>query len=211
MRTAAEASLVISKIVNFVPVTPESAMLVADDPTGYYFNFEEANDDVQSLLPPAVAVQRVNVRTDPNAESNVLAGFTQGRALVNYTGHGNVDVWASSSIFTATDAFALTNGSKLSFVVVMDCLNGYYHDPNLLSLSEALLKAPNGGAVAAFASSGLTFPDGQHEMSQRLYTLIYGGPAIALGDAIKDAKGHTNDIDVRRTWIYFGDPSLKIR
>ena len=95
--------------------------------------------------------------------------------------------------------------------MVMDCLNGYFHDPFLLSLSEALLKAPNGGAVAGFASSGLTFPDGQHEMSQRLYALIYGGPAIALGDAIKDAKSHTNDIDVRRTWIYFGDPSLKIR
>ncbi len=214
VRNAADADLIISKIVNFAPVTPESAMLVADDPTGYYFNFEEANDDVESLLPDSMAVQRVNVRTEASpaqAKANVIAGFNQGRALVNYSGHGNVDVWASSSIFTATDASTLTNGSSLSFVVVMDCLNGYFHDPNLLSLSEALLKSPNGGAVAGFASSGLTFPDGQHEMSQRLYSLIYGVTPIRLGDAIKDAKEHTNDIDVRRTWIYFGDPSLKIR
>ena len=65
--------------------------------------------------------------------------------------------------------------------------------------------------MAAFASSGLTFPDGQHQMSEQLYTLLYGAQPIALGDAIKIAKGATGDIDVRRTWIFFGDPSLKIR
>jgi hypothetical protein len=160
-----------------------------------------------------MTVQRVNVRTDGPAQAkvNVIAGFNQGRALVNYSGHGNVNVWASSSIFTSNDALALTNGNNLSFVVVMDCLNGYFQDPTLLSISEALLRAPNGGAVAAFASSGLTFPDGQHEMSEQLYTLIYGAQPIALGDAIKIAKGATTDLDVRSTWIFFGDPSMKIR
>jgi hypothetical protein len=214
VRTAADLDLLISKIVNFAPANvPQSAMLVADDPTGYYFNFETANDLVQALLPGDMTVQRVNVRTDGTAQAkaNVIAGFNQGRALANYSGHGNVDVWASSSIFTSNDALALTNGNKLSFVVVMDCLNGYFQDPTLLSLSEALLKAPNGGAVATFASSGLTLPDGQHEMSEQLYILIYGAQPIALGDAIKIAKGSTTDLDVRSTWIYFGDPSLKIR
>ena len=102
--TTAEASLIISKIVNFAPAAPESAMLVADDPTGYYFNFEVANDEVQALLPGSMAVQRVNVRTEPSpaqAKANVIAGSTRAGTLVNYTGHGNVDVWASSSIFTA--------------------------------------------------------------------------------------------------------------
>ncbi len=203
----------ISKILNFAPVSPQSAMLVADDPTGYYFNFEQANDQVQTLLPAGMTVQRVNVRVDgpAAAKTNVINGFNQGRALVNYTGHGNVDVWSGAAIFKAADAAALTNGSNLSFVVVMDCLNGYFQDPGLLSLSEALLEAPQGGAVAAFASSGLTLPDGQHEMSQQLYSLIYGAQPIALGDAIKSAKNATNDIDVRRTWIFFGDPSMKIR
>jgi len=95
--------------------------------------------------------------------------------------------------------------------VVMDCLNGYFQDPNLLSLSEALLKAPNGGAVAAFASSGLTIAQGQHQMGEELYDQLYSGSPMALGDAIKIAKGSTFDIDVKRTWIFFGDPSLKIR
>ena len=96
LRSVADANLVISKIVNFTPLASQSAMLVADDPTGYYFNFETANDQVQALLPASMTVQRVNVRTEPSnaqAKADVVGGFNQGRALVNYTGHGNVDVW----------------------------------------------------------------------------------------------------------------------
>lgn len=217
VRTTAEANLLISKIVDFTPANvPQAALLVADDPTGYYFNFETANDQVQTLLPASMTVQRVNRRTessDAQAKADIIAGFNQGRALVNYSGHGNVDTWTGASIFTAADATALTNGNKLSFVVVMDCLNGYFQAPGLEGIAEALMKAPNGGAVAVFASSGLTIPDGQHEMSTQLYKLIYGpgSTPIALGDAIKIAKGATTDIDVRRTWIFFGDPSMKIR
>ncbi|HBB87025.1 MAG TPA: hypothetical protein DC047_05370 [Blastocatellia bacterium] len=216
VRTANDANLVISKIVNFLPGNiPQNALLIADDPgTPPLWDFETANDDVQALLPPSMTVQRVNVRTEPSpaqATANIINGFNQGRAVVNYSGHGNVDVWSGSSIFTTADATALTNGNKLPLVIVMDCLNGYFQDPNLLSLSEAFLLAPNGGAVAAFASSGLTSTPGQRQMELQLYSSLYGSQPIAVGDAIKTAKAATTDIDVRRTWIYFGDPSLKIR
>jgi len=93
----------------------------------------------------------------------------------------------------------------------MDCLNGYFQDPALLSLSEAFLKSPNGGAVAAFASSGLTTTFGQRQMELELYRQLYGSQPINLGDAIKIAKAASGDRDVRTTWIFFGDPSIKIR
>jgi len=214
LRSSADASLVVSKIVNFTPVTPEAALLIADDPgTPAIWDFETASDDVQALLPGTMAVQRVNVRTEPSpaqATTDIVNGFAQGRSVVNYSGHGNVDVWSGASIFTSANATALNN-SKLPFVIVMDCLNGYYNDPTLLSLAEAFLKAPNGGAVAAFASSGLTTTFGQRQMELELYRQLYGSQPITLGDAIKIAKSASGDIDVRRTWIYFGDPSIKIR
>jgi hypothetical protein len=216
VRTASDASLVISKIVNFAPANvPQNALLIADDPlTPPQWDFETANDDVQALLPSSMTVQRVNVRTEPSiaqATADIVSGLNQGRAVVNYSGHGSINVWSGSAIFDDAHATALTNGNKLSFVIVMDCLNGFFHDPNLLSLSEAFLLAPNGGAVAAFASSGLTSTPGQRQMELQLYKSLYGPQPIAVGDAIKTAKAATGDIDVRRTWIYFGDPSLKIR
>ena len=216
-RTAAEASLLISKIVSFSPATvPQAALLIADNPGDPpLFDFEEANDNVQALLPASMPVQRVDIRLEPSnaqATADIVNGINQGKAIVNYSGHGNVDVWTGASIFTTDHALALTNGNnKLSFVVVMDCLNGYFQDPSLLSLSEAFLKAPNGGAVAAFASSGLTTTFGQRQMELQLYTSLYGSQPITLGDAIKIAKAASGDIDVRTTWIFFGDPSIKIR
>ena len=95
LRTGAEVDLVVSKIVNFAPVAPESAMLVADDPTGYYFNFEQANDQVQAQLPGSMSVQRVNVRIDgPGAaKTNIIAGFNAGRALRKL--HRATEMWTS--------------------------------------------------------------------------------------------------------------------
>ena len=121
-----------------------------------------------------------------------------------------MNIWGGS-IFSSNDASALANGNRLPFVVVMDCLNGYFADPSLQSLAESLVKAPNGGAVASFASSGLTIPDGQHEMGLKMFQLLYGGSSIAIGAASRQAKVATSDMDVRRTWILFGDPSMKIR
>jgi len=220
LRTVADANLVVSKIVNFVPQPqPQSAMLVADADEFNAFGFAATNDVFQSLLPANMTVQRLNRAPQPPGvpsqvltKADIVNGFNTGPAVVGYSGHGNVDFWTGAVLFTSTDATGLTNGTnKLSFVVVMDCLNGYFQDPTLLSLAEALVKAPNGGAVAAFASSGLTIAQGQHQMGEELYTQLYSGSPMAIGDAIKIAKGATFDIDVKRTWIFFGDPSLKIR
>jgi len=211
-RTTVEASLILSKIVNFTPLVPQNALLVADFQGTYYFSFTGANDEVQAILANLVLsmpVFRINRPDSANVEADVINKMNEGQALVAYSGHGSVDVWSAS--FSAAGATGLTNGNKLSFVVVMDCLNGYYQDPTLISLSEALLRAPNGGAVAAFASSGRTLPDGQHHMSLELFSLLYGPQPIAIGDAIKLAKNETTDIDVRHTWVFFGDPSMKIR
>jgi hypothetical protein len=32
-----------------------------------------------------------------------------------------------------------------------------------------------------------------------------------LGDAVRRAKTATADRDVRRTWVFFGDPSSRLR
>jgi hypothetical protein len=215
VRTLAEANLIIGKIVNFSPGNvPQNALMVADTQGSYFFNFEDANDQVSALLPPGMTVQKVYRRLEPSdatTRADIISKINSGTALVNYSGHGNVDVWTGAPIFSASDAMALTNGNKLPLVIVMDCLNGYFASPPIDCLSEALVKAPNGGAVASFSSSGLTIPTGQHQMGQTLFQLLYSGPPIALGDATRQAKSATTDTDVRRTWILLGDPTMKIR
>jgi hypothetical protein len=215
--SASQTSIVVSKLVGFTPGNvPQSALLVADAQRDYFFNFEQANSQVQALMPAGMLVQRVDRRTessDAAASLSIVNKFNAGQQLVNYSGHGNVNTWTDGAILTSDLAMSLTNGNKLPFVVVMDCLNGYFHEPSptFSGLAEAFLQAANGGAVASFASSGLTIPDGQHEMGLELYRLLYGSQPIALGEAIRLAKASTTDMDVRRTWIFFGDPSIRIR
>jgi hypothetical protein len=105
----------------------------------------------------------------------------------------------------------LTNGVRLPFFVDMTCLNGFFQDLYSESLAEALLKAEEGGALAVWASSGLTEPESQSPMNQELIRLLFNGESLTLGQATARAKTATNDQDVRRTWILFGDPTTRLK
>ncbi len=215
VRTPAEASTVVGKIVSrtFDP-SQTSALLVADrdGPDGY--NFESATDGVQALLPAGASVARVNRRAQDAAtvRSQIVSGVNAGPLVVNWMGHGSIDVWTGDGLLRGADAPALQNGSRLPLFVLMTCLNGYYEGTGLDSLAESVLKAEQGGAYAVWASSGMTEPNAQSEANRELYRIIFAeGGTVRLGDAVRRAKAATADRDVRRTWVFFGDPSSRLR
>jgi hypothetical protein len=93
----------------------------------------------------------------------------------------------------------------------MTCLNGYFQDPKLDSISEAMLNA-KGGAVAAWASSGETYPDTQAEMNRHLYRALFSsGVPGRIGTATVSAMAPILDKDVLRTWTLLGDPAAVLR
>jgi hypothetical protein len=54
-------------------------------------------------------------------------------------------------------------------------------------------------------------PEGQWQMNQEIYRQIFGGSQMRLGDATRLAKQTINDFDVRRTWVLFGDPTMRLK
>jgi hypothetical protein len=142
----------------------------------------------------------------PSARTQLFAAISDGVGLVNYFGHGSVDLW-HGNLLTGADAATLTNGSMLPVVLSMTCLNGFFADVYTESLAEALLNAANGGAAAVWASSGLTEIDEQATMNREIYRQLQR-QGTSLGHAAAMAKRVVNDLDVRRTWILFGDPTL---
>ncbi len=113
---------------------------------------------------------------------------------------------------TADDAAALTNAKRLPVFMMMTCLNGYFMDAGTDSLAESLLKAERGGAVAVWASTTMALPGGQTTVNQQLYRQLFqSGSSPMLGEAMRQAKRAVGDADVRRTWILFGDPTMKLR
>ncbi len=144
------------------------------------------------------------------ARSDLLNLLNQGQLLVNYVGHGSTKIW-NGNLLTSSDALNLTNYPYLPFLVSMTCLNGFFQDPYSESLAETFLKAERGGAVAVWTSSGLTVPGEQAVMNLELIRLLFNGQGLTIGEAVMRAKRATTNGDIRRTWILFGDPTLRLR
>jgi len=209
VRTFAEAVQLVTKIVSYEnsAVDPSrGALLVADT------RFEATNNAMKNVMPNGQPVQLINrsATDDLTAHSQVIAGLNQGPRLANYFGHGSNGIWSGAGLLSSTDAPSLTNTNRLSVFTMMTCFNGYFHDAYNESLSEALLKS-QAGAVAVWASTGLTEPSGQNAIGEEFYRLLFGTPEITLGEAARLAKSFTNDADVRRTWILFGDPATRLK
>ena len=98
-------------------------------------------------------------------------------------------------MLTTDDAHALSNSNRLPLFVMMNCLNGYFQDPLNESLAEALMRNEHGGAVAVWASSGMTFPNEQASINQQLYLTLFGKTSFTLGEHVRFAKLATHDPD----------------
>lgn len=216
VRSAADAALVVAKIVNyergaFNGSWNQQALLIADENVGADFTGEAVV--ANSTLPASLnAAQILADGKDPGAvRQQIISAINNGALLVNYTGHGSTEQWSFSNIFDNDAAAALSNGQRLPVFLLMDCLNGFFHDVYSQSLAESLLLSPNGGAVAVWASSGFTNSPPQSSMNQAFLNSLKSNPAMTVGKAALAAKLTVNDRDVRRTWILFGDPSMKIQ
>lgn len=210
VRTAQEAALVVSKIVGYQSSSPSTeATIVADK--NDTFGFEQASDHLRALIPHGIAIGQIyrGKTDDATARTNLLAALNGGQKVVNYMGHGSTVSWRGG-LLTGADAASLTNKDRLSLLVTMTCLNGYFLDLTFDSLAESMLKSP-GGAVAAWASSALTTPGGQAQMNRELMRQLFSAATVTIGEATLKAKAAVSDTDVRRSWILFGDPTMRLK
>ena len=97
----------------------------------------------------------------------------------------------------------------------MNCLNGYYHFPFFSSLSEALVKAEDKGAIAAFSPSGLSLNGPAHLYHQALLQELVNGSHERLGDAVlaaQEAYAETGAFpELLAIYHLLGDPALSLR
>jgi hypothetical protein len=211
VQTATEATTVVGKIVAYDGSAKLGRVLLVADANDKDNDFEALSAQVKAVLPSTawpVEVYRGQLG-DGAAKLQLMNGIDLGQTLINYIGHGSVQVW-HGNLLTSGEALALHN-DRFGLVVTMTCLNGFFQDPFDVSLAEAFLQAPAGGAVAVWASSGLTEAKDQLPIDEALVRLLYTGTPITLGDAMRAAKAAASDMDVRRTWILFGDPTTRIR
>jgi hypothetical protein len=191
-------------------------VLVADD-ADVAGNFA-ANEDVlaSSVLSGHDVTKLYLDRMTPAALRDAIRdAFDQGAGLVSYVGHGGIHLWADENVFHLSDVDALAPRATQTFVVTMNCLNGYFHFPYFDSLAEKLVKSPGKGAVAAFSPGGLSLDEPAHRFHQLLLHEVVNQPHTRLGDAVLAAQRAYAERgafpELLSIYHLFGDPALRLR
>lgn len=218
IRTAEQAEAVVAKIVSYdvnydsnsqQPWTKE-VLLVADRTDGTT-DFEQATGALGALMPAGYTAHQLPLRAlgSVAAHDALVNNVNAGQLIVNYSGHGSVGRWSDGFLLNA-DVASWTN-AQLPFVVAMNCLSGLFNQSyDEQSIAEALQRAEHGGAVAVWASSTDTAPATQALVNQELLRLIFAGTYSTLGEAVAAAKAVVANQDLRRSWIFFGDPAMRL-
>jgi hypothetical protein len=220
VRTAGQATAMVSRIVGYdaEPTAPwaKEVALVSDDdePMGRFHSFSAG---LATRLPSGFHANAIDldlVLTPAVLRTQLFSAVGQGQLVVNYIGHGSSHIWGGGDLLTRADIGVangwLAPGSRLPFVVAMNCLNGFFQDIyGGESLAETMVLT-NGGAVAVWASSSLTEAEPQAVMNDELFRILFTTQGT-LGDAIVSAKNGVLSQDVRRSWIFFGDPAMRLK
>lgn len=209
VRTEADAQAVVDKIVSYTPPTEKRVLMVTDidDPT---FSFASAAVGVRNTIPSAYSIENFDIDWSVD-RSALFSAMNGGPSIVNYIGHGSVEGWSNTSALMSQDMPSFSGSGSTPFYLMMTCLNAMFGDVYSTSLAEALLRVPDGGAVAVWASSGMTDPPPQNAVNLEFYRILAANPTITIGELVARAKAGTTDHDVRTTWMLLGDPTLKLQ
>ncbi|GAB4437450.1 MAG: C25 family cysteine peptidase [Chloroflexi bacterium OHK40] len=136
---------------------------------------------------------------DPlRALARSMGAFNAGAAVVHYVGHGLQFQWAYTGpplgdnepddkqyllgLFSVDE---LQNGPWLPVVLSMTCLTGSFQIPAFsgTAIDERLVARPDGGAIAAWSSTGLGVLYGHDALQRGFYRALWAAPGQArLGE-----------------------------
>ncbi|HVZ73505.1 MAG TPA: C25 family cysteine peptidase [Polyangia bacterium] len=202
-RTTADVDAVVAKTLGFAGAVEVSrGALFVSDVDGTDLDFTGASAASAAKVADLMPVTQFSAADAGSTSAALVKKLNDGPFLVNYFGHGSVEVW--DNLFSSAQASALTNPDA-SIYVVMNCLNGFFHDLYTTSLAESLLQSPSGGAVGVWASSTLADFVPQPAYNQEFLMRL---TRTSIGEAALAAKRAITDVEARKTWIYFGDPTL---
>ena len=206
------------------------------DPAGNFFDFSEEVAGDGYFLPSPMIADRVYLNpctntasypwcdlpyapaysTASDAQTAIKNKISKGRLIVNYVGHGSTVSWADN-LMRSTDASLLTRpleNGEYPFMMPMTCLEGYFHSGYYVSVSEALVRQSQGGAIGSFAPTGLGVATGHDYLDRGFFEALMQGGKPRVGQATVNAKvklyteGGGVSLDLLDTFNLLGDPGL---
>ena len=142
----------------------------------------------------------------------LFSGVNAGVAILNYRGHGSVQVW--SNIMTVLDTPAWFNDGRPTFILSADCLDGFFAWPGWPGLGETYFKLNGTGSAGHWSSSGLGYTDEHSVLHRAYYDGMFLQKLTTTGEAAVYAKtvyltggGHRSE---GFSFTLLGDPAMQI-
>lgn len=216
--SAKAASGAVQKILAYEKLKayqPKKALFAADNNSA---SFQDDNEALIASLPPGYEAERVYLASYASAavaKQDLISRMNEGMLISSYIGHGDMTHWTGDGLFQSSDVALLANKKKLTFVVSFGCLNGFFALPAGYCLGEEFVAAANGGAVAAFGSSGLDYEWEDQILSEQLFDLIFKSKSAILGAAATQSKIKAYALgtseNTLNNFTLLGDPAARLK
>ena len=217
VQTSEEADVMVDKISRQADVLRDAGrrhLLVVDNQSPRDPNFAGEASKVAALLGAGAETSWADVAQGVDqARTDLAEGLAAGPLATHYFGHGGEDFWADEHLFDAAQAASLGNAGHETLLFAWTCVSQNYLFGLGPSVGEAMLLAPEGGALATVGPTGITDAKDQAVLFGRLYPHLLRG--LSLGEALRRAKAETLRLDpdgrgVVEGWSLLGDPSLTL-
>ncbi|MEQ9426575.1 MAG: type IX secretion system sortase PorU [Cyclobacteriaceae bacterium] len=232
VKSRTEAFAIVEKLMNYA--TDESTLgswrnevvFVADDGD---FNIHQRDADQLATFvdqnfsaynPNKIYVDAFPQTQLPNGNQSATGvttaidqAISKGTFIVNFTGHGNENIWCEEEILSQENILNWTNKDRLPLFVTATCEFGRYDNPNLLSGGELLVLSENGGAIGLLTTSRPVFSNTNFLLNQAFYTSVFekiDGEFPRLGDVIRKTKNRSLRGPVNRGFALLGDPMMRL-
>lgn len=163
--------------------------------------------------------------------SNIIRELNEGADFVDFSGHGNEISWATHPhgdnqtwIGINVGQVSLLNNKKIPIVFLNGCSCGNFRSG--ICLAWAFVRKENGGGIACYAASGISFGmPGRYETSRLFgwmevnsFKKLYHDRVVGRvwGDMITSylntfgSKLYKEDYKMVEEFILFGDPTLNL-
>lgn len=147
----------------------------------------------------------------PAARSKFLNLLRSGLFLVNYTGHGGPVGWSNENIFSITDAKSLAN-KHLPVFMGATCDFSLF-DVKTVSGGEEIILNPTGGGIGIFAAARAVLSSNNSVLNKWFCEELFkkeNGENRGIGDVITSAKNKTGSETNKLSYVYLGDPAVKL-
>lgn len=149
----------------------------------------------------------------PEVNDAINDAIKNGVLIMNFTGHGGMNVWTHEEILTTDMIMKWDNMKKLPLFVTATCNFGQHDDATERSAGEKLLLSSTGGAIALVTSSRPVFSSTNYALNFAFYNFAFkkvDGQYPTLGEIFKETKNNSLKGSVNRNFSLLGDPSMKL-